>query len=350
MAELRVSGVIERGGFRLQVPPLCLPGEGVTALFGPSGTGKSSFLDALAGLMPAAAFNVRHGERDWRSMPPRSRGIGMVRQQEPLFSHMTVAENLRFPLRFTTGGAFSFDQVVGSLRLGGWLSRYPHQLSGGQRQRVALGRALLRQPDWLFLDEPLSALDDAARDEVMTVLERVKRDFAVPMLLVTHRVDEVERLADRVMFFSAQGVTPPQTLRAAVGRVDSPLFDEAEPVSLLEGEVIEPCNGDGLSEISVGGQRLLSHPVALPKGARCRVRVPAAQVMLALEPVEAVSALNRLSLVVEDVWERGYQVVARLRFEDGQLLLATVTRRTAARFGLRDGQRIWALIKAVSIL
>ncbi len=215
---------------------------------------------------------------------------------------------------------------------------------------MALGRALLRQPAWLFLDEPLSALDDAARGEALALLERVKRVTAVPMLMVTHRVDEVERLADQVVFFDPGQMMPPVPIWTAVRTAGSRLFAQAEPVSLLQGEVVCPVNEDGLSEVRVGQQRLLAHPLDLPAGAPCRIRIPAAQVMLAQAPVTGVSALNQLQLVVEEIVEQGHQMVVSLAFEDGQVLLATITRRTFEAFEVIPGQRLWVLIKAVSIL
>jgi len=350
MAELKLSGQVQRGGFRLQVPDMVLPAEGVTVLFGPSGVGKSTLLDAVAGLIPAPALHLCHGDQDWRGMPPPQRGIGMVRQQEPLFAHLTVAQNLRFPLQFVPARLFHFDEVVRLLGLAEWLVRYPQQLSGGQRQRVALGRALLRQPAWLFLDEPLSALDDPARREILGLLEQVKRDYAVPMLLVTHRVDEVERLADHVAFVDHGEVAPPVSVWQAVRTAGSRLFATAEPVSLLQGRVLNPANADGLSEVQIGQQRLLAQPLSLPPGAVCRIRIPASQVMLAQAPVAGVSALNQLALQVESVTVQAHQVVVSLAVADGQVLLATVTRRTFEAFAIKPHQRLWALIKAVSIL
>lgn len=350
MAELKLSGSVQRAGFSLKVPAMVLPAEGVTVLFGPSGVGKSTLLEAVAGLIPAPALRIRHGIQDWCGIPPPQRGIGMVRQQEPLFAHMTVAQNLRFPLQFVSARLFHLDEVVRLLGLEAWLDRYPHQLSGGQRQRVALGRALLRQPVWLFLDEPLSALDDRARHEILGLLEQVKRDYAVPMLLVTHRVDEVERLADHVIFVDQGEAAPPVSVWQAVRTAGSRLFARAEPVSLLQGRVLHPVNADGLSEVQIGQHHLLAQPLSLPSGAVCRIRIPASQVILAREPVAGVSALNQLALQVESVTVQAHQVVVSLALTDGQVLLATVTRRTFETFAIKPGQRLWALIKAVSIL
>jgi molybdate transport system ATP-binding protein len=176
----------------------------VLALVGPSGGGKTTLLNMVAGLMrPDEGRIVVGGETLFDSAvgkdaPPRARRIGYVFQEPRLFPHYSVAGNLRYGARLAAPGArlVSFDEAVGWLGIGHLLDRRPAKLSGGEQQRVAIGRALLSGPRALLLDEPLSALDAARRDDVLTLLESLRDRLAIPMILVSHRLDEVERFAD----------------------------------------------------------------------------------------------------------------------------------------------------------
>lgn len=356
MAELHLSGCIEAPGRTLMLPePVTLPGAGVTVLFGPSGAGKSTLIAALAGLLPTPTLTVRHGDTLWqapehRPLPPEARHVGLVQQQDPLFAHMTVADNLRFPLRFTRRRRFEFEQVVDTLGLAPWLDRRPGQLSGGQRQRVALGRALLRQPDWLMLDEPFSALDRDGRSALVRLLQRNLPAWQVPLLLVTHALDEVERLADRVVFVGDEQVQPPVPITAAVASPESPLFQAHAPVSLLLGRVVVPQDGQGLGQVEVGTHLLATAPLeGFEAGEPVRLRIPAAQILLARQRLDDVSALNQLALPIAERWQVGQRVTLRLMLDD-QALLATVTAATAERMELVPGATVWAVIKAVGIL
>jgi len=181
--------------------------EGVTVLFGPSGAGKSTILSAVAGALRPDAGRIVLGGRTLLDrarridVPPERRAIGWVFQDARLFPHLSVEGNLRYGLNRAGEGAraIAFDAVVEALGIGPLLQRRPLSLSGGEAQRVAIGRALLRQPELLLMDEPLSALDEDRRDEILTFIERVQGAFAIPILYVTHSRAEARRLADRVV-------------------------------------------------------------------------------------------------------------------------------------------------------
>jgi molybdate transport system ATP-binding protein len=174
---------------------------GLTAITGPSGAGKTSIINAVAGLFRPDAGEVRFqgdllfGPGTW--VPPHRRRFGYVFQDARLFPHLSVQQNLRYGAWFA-GGARDMGQVVDMLGIGGLLARRPSALSGGERQRVALGRALLSRPRMLLMDEPLASLDAARKDEILPYLERV-RDEGTPILYVTHAADEVTRLATTVV-------------------------------------------------------------------------------------------------------------------------------------------------------
>jgi molybdate transport system ATP-binding protein len=202
---LSVSAVQKRNGFTLDVA--FESDSRLTALFGPSGAGKTSVLNLIAGVQQPDKGRIAvtgHVLTDIEArifVPPHLRRVGFVFQDAQLFPHLTVEQNIKFGQWFTGAGKnpLPLDVVVGVLGIGSLLKRRPATLSGGERHRVALARALLSSPRILLMDEPLSGLDDARRDEIMTLIERVRDEFSVPIVYVTHNVDEVRRLASRVI-------------------------------------------------------------------------------------------------------------------------------------------------------
>lgn len=199
--------------------------RGVTALCGPSGNGKSTVLGILAGtLAPQDARVVHDGivfvDTDKGIfLPPERRGVGFVFQDHLLFPHMSVRENLSYGVSRKPARAVDFDRVVSILEIGTLLDRAPHTLSGGQRQRVALGRALLRGPSLLLLDEPLTGLDAELKARILDDLRRVFDEWKVPTLFVSHDVSDVERLADHIVTLRGGAVeaAPPSAARLASG-------------------------------------------------------------------------------------------------------------------------------------
>jgi molybdate transport system ATP-binding protein len=181
------------------------PGAGVTVLFGPSGAGKTSMLNMVAGLLRPDAGHIRAGARTLFDaeagvdLPPEARRAGYVFQEPRLFPHLRVRANLLFGRR--KGGAVDVDGVIALLGIAQLLDRWPRTLSGGEAKRVAIGRALLTDPEFLLLDEPMASLDRARREEILALLERLRDGIGLPILLVTHDRDEAERLGDRIVAF-----------------------------------------------------------------------------------------------------------------------------------------------------
>lgn len=181
------------------------PGAGVTVLFGPSGAGKSSVLNMVAGLLRPDSGHIRVGDRTLfdaavpLDLPPEARRAGYVFQEPRLFPHLRVRANLLYGRR--KGGAADVDGVIGLLGIAHLLDRWPRTLSGGEAKRVAIGRALLADPAFLLLDEPLASLDRPRREEILGLLERLRDQLGLPILLVTHDRDEAERLGDRIVAF-----------------------------------------------------------------------------------------------------------------------------------------------------
>ncbi len=326
---------------------------GVTVLFGRSGSGKTSVVNAVAGLLRPDAGRIAVDGRlvldtaQGLDVPVHRRGIGYVFQEARLFPHMTVAQNLRYGgwvrRRRVDPGA-----VVEMLGIGPLLERRPAALSGGERQRVAIGRALLAEPKALLMDEPLAALDEARKADILPYIERL-RDAAMPILYVTHSVTEMARLATTVVVLEGGRV-----LRA--GPAGDVLSDpQAVPVMGLReaGAVIAARvaahEADGLTRLdSVAG------PLWLPRveaavGAVLRVRIAAQDVILSRSRPEGLSALNVLGGVVSAV-RTGEGPGALVRIDlGGEFLLARVTRRSAAALGLEAGVSVHAVVKSVAV-
>lgn len=181
------------------------PGAGVTVLFGPSGAGKTSVLNMVAGLLRPDAGHIRVAERTLFDgstgidLPPEARRAGYVFQDARLFPHLRVRANLLYAWR--KGAAADVGDVIGLLGIAPLLDRWPRTLSGGEAKRVSIGRALLSDPDFLLLDEPLASLDRARREEILVLLERLRDQLRLPILLVTHDHSEAERLGDCIVPF-----------------------------------------------------------------------------------------------------------------------------------------------------
>ncbi|SES33827.1 molybdate transport system ATP-binding protein [Tranquillimonas rosea] len=331
--------------------------DGVTALFGRSGSGKTSVVNAVAGLLrPDAGRVVARGEalvdtgaRLWRA--PHRRRIGYVFQEARLFPHLSVRQNLLYGRWFARHGGDGpeFDHVVDLLGLAPLLSRRPATLSGGERQRVSIGRAILSRPRLLLMDEPLAALDEARRAEILPYLERVRDEAGIPILYVSHSVSEVARLATTVIVLDEGRV-----LRAGAAEdVLSDPFSAASAGIRGVGAVItgriDTHHSDGLTELSTSSAQIFLPRVAAAVGAEIRVRIEAQDVTLSLTRPEGISALNILPCEITDIRRgEGPGVLVRLR-SGADTLLARITQRSAERMGLARGTACHAVIKTVSV-
>lgn len=319
--------------------------SGVTALFGRSGAGKTTVVNAVAGLVRpddcdiALDGRVLANARTW--LPPHRRNIGYVFQDARLFPHMTVRANLRYARRDAP-----FARIVEMLGIGHLLGRRPATLSGGERQRVAIGRALMAAPDLLFMDEPLSALDEARRAEILPYLERLCAEGGLPILYVSHSVAEVARLASTVVLMDrgrVTGIGAPSALladplhAAALGR---------DAGAMLEGRVTALAT-DGLAQVETQGGTLHLDTRA-EVGTRLRIRIHAQDVMIARTRPEALSALNILSAKVADITPEGHQALVGLDC-NGARILARITLRSVAALGLDAGAPCHAILKTVAI-
>lgn len=355
---------LPRAGFLLDVD-LELPARGITVLFGPSGSGKSSLLRVVAGLERARRARVVVGGEVWEDdaarewVPAHKRPIGLVFQEASLFDHLDVMGNLRYGLvrsqRLARTAAPSaqavLDHAIERLGIGHLLQRRPATLSGGERQRVAIARALATQPRLLLLDEPLSALDAARRQEILPWLERLRDDAQVPMLYVTHSMDELARLADQVVVLDQGRVRISGPVGEVLSSLQSPMAQAEDAGVLLLGQVVERQAKWQLARVAFAGGELWLRDAGHAVGTPVRLRVLARDVSLAMQQPRDISVQNVVPAVVDASEDAPHpsQVTVSLRCGP-TLILSRITRRAAHELALAPGRPVWALIKAVALV
>ncbi|MAT93901.1 MAG: molybdenum ABC transporter ATP-binding protein [Halioglobus sp.] len=344
-----------QGGFRLQVD-CALPARGITALCGPSGSGKTTLLDCIAGLRAGGEHAlVRFAGDTWqdgaRALPAWRRAVGYVFSDARLFPHLDVAGNLQFAAQRRRGrGGPGRDEVIEWLDLSALLAHRPAQLSAGQRQRVAIGRALLNAPRLLLLDEPLANLDSRASEECLRYLQRLARELDLPMLYVSHAVDEVTRLADHLVLLDAGRVEDQGPLIELCSRIDTRLSREEGAAAILRASVQAHDEAFGLTELAVGGHPLFVNLLPHAAGSALRVRIPARDVSLCRERPQATSILNILPVTIAEIGvDAGARVMLRLALGE-QFLLARITRKSAQLLQLATGDQLYAQVKSAALL
>lgn len=339
-----------RDNFRIAARFSAAPG--LTALFGRSGAGKTTLVDIVGGLVRPDRGRVAvdgqvlvDTEHDV-FVPSHRRRIGYVFQDSRLFPHLSVRRNLLYGRWFNRepGSATDFGSVVDLLGIGHLLERRPASLSGGEKQRVAIGRALLAHPQLLLMDEPLAALDEARRAEILPYIERLRDEMGVPILYVSHSVAEVARLATTVVILTDGKVT-------AVGPVADilPLADSGDGGSVLDATVARHDEAFQLSVLTSAAGELQVPRLSAPVGAPVRAYIRARDVMLSLRPPEEISALNVLAGRIAAIEPGAGGAQAEVRLDcNGAALTARLTTKSVQRLALAPGKPVYAVIKSVS--
>lgn len=333
---------------------------GVTVLSGPSGSGKSTVIAAAAGLLHPDACRIAIGSDvlvDTQAgiwLPPERRRIGLVFQDSRLFPHMSVTTNLTFGMRRTRERQITFDEVVELLGIEALLDRRPNTLSGGERQRVAIGRALLAQPQLLLMDEPLASLDASRKAEILPYLSRLKTMLRLPVLYVTHSMDELVQLADSVVLFEAGSAIAAGPIAEMSARADLPLARRDDAGAVLTCHIADHDPVRQLTRLVCGGTELWVPQARLPEGIDVRVRVPAREVILGRGNVELFAEglslhnvlAGRVRAIAADPDHRA--ALVEVAFADGSLL-SRVTPDAVARLELSPGSAVSLLVKSMSI-
>lgn len=351
---LEVDVRLSLGAFRLDTA--FSADGGVTALFGRSGSGKTTLVNVIAGLLAPDHGVVRVGGEPvvdtaaGLNIAMHRRRVGYVFQDARLFPHLDVRRNLLYGRWFNRGAdLLSFDDAVGLLGIGDLLRRKPADLSGGEKQRVAIGRALLSNPRVLLMDEPLAALDGGRKAEILPYLERLRAETGIPILYVSHALDEVARLADTIVVLDEGKVAAVGPAEEVLSRVDlGPLTGRAEASTLLSVEVVDQDAAHGLTVAALGGQRLFLPAIEAAPGDRLRVRVRARDVALAKHRPKGLSFRNVLDGRIAEIGSED-GAYAEIAIDIGEARLrARVTQWAVDDLGLAVGDSVFALLKTVA--
>lgn len=346
------------GAFTLDVD-LELPGTGLTALFGHSGCGKTTLLRCMAGLQ-AAKGTMRVNGDIWQSgsekgsRPVHQRPLAYVFQETSLFPHLSVERNLMYGYKRIPQSErrISLEQAVQWLGLSHLLGRMPEKLSGGERQRVAIARALLTSPGLLLMDEPLSALDQHSKQEIMPYLEALRDNLAIPMLYVSHSTAEVARLADHIVMMDQGRVVAQGPLQHIMARTDQPFGLEEDAGVILEARVSGRDDQWHLCRADFeGGHLWLRADDRLSVGQSIRLQVLARDISLAKSQQTDQSIQNLLPATVNEVVSDVSPGTSMVRLLAGPTpFLSRLTTRSVHTLGIEPGQQMWMQIKSVAIV
>ena len=356
---LKAAFSMARGGFRLDIDEQ-LELAGITALFGPNGSGKSLTLRTLAGVeMPERGRITCNGET-WldtasgTAVPAHRRPVAYVFQDARLFPHLSVERNLGFAEKRAraAGPAVARADVVDTFDIAGLLDRMPQGLSGGERQRVAMARALLSRPSLLLMDEPLAALDVQRRARALNFIEQIPERFGVPVIYVTHQIDEVVRLAGNMVLLAGGKIEAQGPAADLMARLDLPPFTgRFEAGSLIEARVAGHDDRFALTLLEMAPGTVIEVPhLDIPTGERVRLRIRARDVSIATIRPKGMSLRNVLAARVEEVRAEPDTAFAEIRLAvAGQALRARISRASVHELKLKQGSSVYALVKATAL-
>jgi molybdate transport system ATP-binding protein len=350
MTTLAIRIELKRSDFRLAVDAE-LPLDGITVVFGASGSGKTSLLRVIAGLENNATGHLALGDAIWmqpgRHVAAHARRIGYVFQDGRLLPNLDVLGNLQFPLTLKAS-RIRLEEVVDALDLGDFLSRRVSTLSGGERQRVAIGRALLASGQILAMDEPLSSVDRARRQEILRYVKALPERFGLPILYVTHSLSELAWLADRVVVLQAGRILDHGRLRevAQRGSLAGHSAGEAAP-AIVEATVSRHCAP--VTELTLGSAGLTIPLVKAAPGATVRLLIDPSDVVIATTRPVQISIRNTLPVRIA-----GIESIADGRVEltltiGDQRFRADITATAASELALKAGQDVYALVKSIAL-
>jgi molybdate transport system ATP-binding protein len=332
-------------------------GVGVTALFGRSGAGKTSIINMVSGLVrPDEGRIAVNGEWLFDSvkridLPPEKRRIGCVFQDGRLFPHLSIRSNLTYGMRLTPASKryVRFDQVVDLLGIEHLLPRRPAKLSGGEKQRAAIGRALLTSPSLLLMDEPLASLDEARKAEVLPFIGRLSREFAIPILYVSHSLEEILNLADAMVALDSGRVVASGSIEDLMSNMEVQKLTGYDDYGAVISTVVESHDDEaGITNLGFPGGAIKAPRLHFPPGARVRVRIQARHVAIALVPPQLTSIQNMFPGMVEKI-TAGSGGMVDVRLNIGCPLQARITPKARDELGIKPGLRVYAMIKSVAI-
>lgn len=347
---------VARPGFNLDLD-LEIPGRGVTALFGQSGSGKTTALRCMAGLERGSMGYLEVAGEVWQDdskgvfLPTHRRPLGYVFQESSLFPHLDIRRNLEYGLKRASGHRISLDRAVTLLGIGHMLSRMPDKLSGGERQRVAIARALAVSPGLLLMDEPMASLDIRLAGEIMPYLEKLRDDLNIPIVYVSHSPDEVARLADHIVALDGGRVVAQGPLAETLARLDLPIRLGEDAGVVVDAVIGARDEAWHLIRADFAGGELWVRDPGLTVGHHVRVRILARDVSLALAHQEHTSILNLMQGTVAGIADDAHPAQSLVRIEvGGTPIISRLTKRSAAALDLAPGRPVWVQIKTAALI
>ncbi len=367
---LRCDLTTQLGDFSMQLK-FALPSKGVTVIFGPSGSGKSSLLNMIAGFdSPSLTSTIHFNNQIWYAQtangkvqtntPIQQRKIAYVTQSPCLFDHLTIKQNLQYAIDRQhqkpindQKDYFSLAGVSHHLNISLLWEKFPNQLSGGEKQRVAIARAIVSVPQLMLFDEPLNGLDEQHREQILHHLEQLHQHFSVPMLYVTHNMEELMRLADRVLVLQQGSILAQKDIAEVLSDLTLPFSRHHQAGAVIVAQVHASEKNYHLIQLSLGDGGFLW--VNTPSeehfhGKEIRLRIYAKDVSISRQPTVNSSILNILPANIIDIIGLGKgQSIVKLRCYQ-QTLLARLTNKSIAQLELAKGDQIFAQIKGIAIL
>jgi len=339
-------------GFTLDASFMCDSGM-VTTLFGKSGSGKTSIINMIAGLQNPDAGRITVGERllfdsyQKINIPTPKRNAGYIFQDGRLFPHMTVESNLRYGIRKDEFSHEEFSRITELLGIQDLLNRRPHKLSGGEKQRVAIGRALLSSPDFMLMDEPLSALDSARKNELIPFIGRMVEKFSMPVVYVTHSIDELLALGDNVVLMKDGNCVDSGSVEDVVSKPDNmSILGLTGRVSVLKAVAVDSSEASGI--IRLDGKKLLIPTSQFKTGTKLRVTVHSEDVTLSVKKPEGLSARNIMKGVVQKMVETDDGAVS-IKIDIGVTIYATITKEAVSDLSIANGIDVYIILKTIAL-
>lgn len=340
--------------FRLEVD-LRLPGNGITGILGHSGSGKTTLLRCIAGLEHRQTGSVIVNGETWQDdstfLPVHKRPLGYVFQEPSLFPHLNAQQNIAFGAKRAAQkpNEAQYQQILDMLGIAPILLKYPDQLSGGEQQRVAIARALMVDPQILLMDEPLSSLDDARKQEVLPYLEQLRDQLKIPMIYVTHSVNEVTRLAQQAVLLQYGKVVSSGSLNTVFGHQGNGTMNNLAAV--IDAQVIGKDEHWQLTHCRFAGGELWLCDTSTSLTQQVRIRISASDVSISLDEWPNSSILNRFACRIEAMKSEPSSPMTLIKLQVGQQqILAQLTRKSVHDLGLENGMQVWAQIKSAAIV
>lgn len=338
-ATVTLQHTLQRDDFELDVD-VKIPARGITGLFGESGSGKTTLLRCITGLEASTSEDDR---------PTHKRSIGYVFQDPQLFPHLDVRRNIEFGLRRSPAPKVEQKHVVEMLGLGDLLSRKPSELSGGEAQRVAMAAVLLRSPQLVLMDEPLASLDQRRKDELLPYLDRLHDELSVPMIYVSHSIDEISRLCDHLLLIDNGRIVASGELHDVLARLDIPMLSGRNAGTVFDATPERYDSDYDLTRFRFSGGELYVPGHYDSSTPNLRLRVAASDVSICLTRPQKTTILNVLPATVDAIQVTGPSSdMVRLSMGN-DFLLAQVTRRSVAALDLKEGDPVFAQVKSVTV-